>query len=244
VTDRLERWWRYPYAVAGPLSVLLFTGSAVAGAVEALALRPPFQQAGAVFTGAGFVALTLARRRFVKRRGITYFRMPGLRSKHGVAGLVMGLAAIAVIGVVHLNFAWYWPFTSVAVLAYEFDRRQAWAKLGWAGDPRWAKDWSPEIDPVYDLRAIPPMQAKEYREARSLLERGLQEGLHGWRLSSALYHLACIEALSGERDAALEHLNAAVAVDDDLVPVRELARKDADFATIRDDPRFPVAGSP
>jgi tetratricopeptide (TPR) repeat protein len=50
-----------------------------------------------------------------------------------------------------------------------------------------------------------------------------------------LYNLACAEAQLGETDAALEHLAAALRERPDLA---RHAPEDADFASIRDDPRF------
>jgi tetratricopeptide (TPR) repeat protein len=52
-----------------------------------------------------------------------------------------------------------------------------------------------------------------------------------------VYNLACAEARLGQTDAALEHLAAAVAIEPRF---GELARDDEDFASIRDDPRFPA----
>jgi hypothetical protein len=51
-----------------------------------------------------------------------------------------------------------------------------------------------------------------------------------------LYDLACVEALAGERDGALELLNEAVTGDERF---RKYAETDEDLASIRDDPRFP-----
>ncbi len=50
-----------------------------------------------------------------------------------------------------------------------------------------------------------------------------------------LYNLACAETLSGDHDAALEHLGRAIAVEDRF---REFARTDDDFAAVRDRPAF------
>lgn len=53
-----------------------------------------------------------------------------------------------------------------------------------------------------------------------------------------LYNLACFEALADRRDDALEHLGRAI----ELSPrFREFAEEDADFAALRDDPRFSEA---
>jgi hypothetical protein len=52
-----------------------------------------------------------------------------------------------------------------------------------------------------------------------------------------LYNLACFEALSGRREAALEHLRAAA----EIAPeeVRRWAAGDEDLDSLRDDPGFP-----
>ena len=72
----------------------------------------------------------------------------------------------------------------------------------------------------------------EYEKAISEVEAGLeQRPAH----PPLLYHLACIEARAGRRDAALEHLRLAVMGDPKL---REHAQTDEDFASIRDDPSF------
>jgi tetratricopeptide (TPR) repeat protein len=58
-----------------------------------------------------------------------------------------------------------------------------------------------------------------------------------------LYNLACAESMAGRREPALAHLREAIELDPDF---RELAEKDSDFDSIRDDPGFPsaVAGQP
>ena len=64
-----------------------------------------------------------------------------------------------------------------------------------------------------------------------------QEGLEARPGSGALlYNLACTEALAGESDKALDLLNEAIAVDERF---RGYAQTDEDFASIREDPRFP-----
>jgi mannose-6-phosphate isomerase-like protein (cupin superfamily) len=85
----------------------------------------------------------------------------------------------------------------------------------------------------YIFPAIPPLRAGDYDTARRLLDEGLAAKPDDPAL---LYSLACVDALAGERDAALERLNAAVAERDDL---RKCAQTDEDLASIRDDPRFP-----
>ena len=69
-------------------------------------------------------------------------------------------------------------------------------------------------------------------EAKSLLLEALERYEDR---SVMLYNLACAEAMLGESDEALAHLEQAIAARPSLA---EDAREDADFASIRDDPRF------
>lgn len=87
----------------------------------------------------------------------------------------------------------------------------------------------------YTFFASPHIRAGRYGEARRLLREALEE-----KPGSApiLYDLACVEALAGESDTALELLGQAVAADERF---REYAQTDEDFASIRDDPQFPQA---
>ena len=84
----------------------------------------------------------------------------------------------------------------------------------------------------YFFPALPAMREGRYDEARDILEASLQEKdapvLH--------YQLACVEALAGNRDRALDELGVAVAAHERY---REAARTDEDLASIRGDPRFP-----
>jgi tetratricopeptide (TPR) repeat protein len=85
----------------------------------------------------------------------------------------------------------------------------------------------------YTFAASPHVREGRFDEARRLL----QEGLEAKPGSAAiLYDSACVEALAGENDKAFELLNEAVAADERF---REYAQTDEDFASIRDDPRFP-----
>ncbi|HLY86211.1 MAG TPA: tetratricopeptide repeat protein [Gaiellaceae bacterium] len=85
----------------------------------------------------------------------------------------------------------------------------------------------------FTFGASPAVQAGRYDEARRLLREGLDEKPGS---PAILYDLACVEALAGESDAALELLNEAIAKNERF---REYAQTDEDFAAIRDDPRFP-----
>jgi hypothetical protein len=84
----------------------------------------------------------------------------------------------------------------------------------------------------YFFPALPAMRDGDYVAARALLENGLRENdapvMH--------YQLACVEALAGNRDRALDELQIAV---DGNERYRAAAHTDDDFASIRDDPRFP-----
>ena len=85
----------------------------------------------------------------------------------------------------------------------------------------------------YFFVASPYLQAGDYDEAKRLMEEGLEAKPGNPAL---LYNLGCVEALAGDGESALRHLNEAVAKDERY---REYARTDEDFASIRDDPRFP-----
>jgi quercetin dioxygenase-like cupin family protein len=85
----------------------------------------------------------------------------------------------------------------------------------------------------YTFAALPHIRAGRYDEARRLLHDGLEAQPGSPPL---LYDLACAEALAGEAETALDLLNKAVAGDESY---REYAQTDTDFASIRDDPRFP-----
>jgi hypothetical protein len=77
-----------------------------------------------------------------------------------------------------------------------------------------------------------PYNAKDYAAALEI-GRGILHRYPGNVL--ALYNIACMEALLGQKDDALEHLGEALAGSDRL---RESARTDDDFASLRGDKRF------
>ena len=85
----------------------------------------------------------------------------------------------------------------------------------------------------YTFAASPDLRAGRYDAARRVLREGL-EAKPGH--PSIIYDLACVEALAGEPDTALELLNEAVGKNESF---REYAQRDDDLASIRDDPRFP-----
>ena len=85
----------------------------------------------------------------------------------------------------------------------------------------------------YTFIASPDLRAGRYDAARKLLHEGLEAKPGS---PAILYDLACVEALAGETDKALELLNEAVTANERF---REYAQTDTDFDAIRDDPRFP-----
>jgi len=89
----------------------------------------------------------------------------------------------------------------------------------------------------FAFAGIPAAEAKRYDEAKALLREGLVQ--HPGN-ESLLYNLACLEALSGETEAALEHLAPAMA----NPRFREFAAEDSDFDSLRGDPRFTALVSP
>lgn len=92
-----------------------------------------------------------------------------------------------------------------------------------------------EVSPwEWVAEAIPAWRGGDYATARRTIENGLREHPDN---PSLLYDLACAEALDGEPEVAIEHLLRAVELKPDYV---EDAKKEEDFASIRDDPRFPA----
>jgi tetratricopeptide (TPR) repeat protein len=86
----------------------------------------------------------------------------------------------------------------------------------------------------FSFRTVPLFSAKRYDEAKAVLLQGLE--LHPGN-ANLLYDLACVEALGGEHEEALEHLATAVATNPKF---GEYAETDSDLDPIRDDPRFPA----
>jgi hypothetical protein len=85
----------------------------------------------------------------------------------------------------------------------------------------------------YFFPALPAMRDGDYDSARRILEEGLQEK----DVPVMHYQLACVEALAGNRERALDELTIAV---DGSARLRQHAKSDEDLVSIRDDPRFPA----
>ncbi len=98
---------------------------------------------------------------------------------------------------------------------------------GKPGQPHEISAWE------YEFVAIPHLREGRFDEAKRILREAL-DAKPG--TPSIIYNLACAEALAGETDAALAHLEEAVAAEPELA---KTAQGDTDFASIRDDPRFP-----
>ncbi len=86
----------------------------------------------------------------------------------------------------------------------------------------------------YIFATLPAREAGDYDTVRTMLEESIAERPD---LPPLHYELACIEALAGNRERALDELAVAVAAAERF---RELAQTDEDFDSIRDDPRFPA----
>ncbi|HEX2044674.1 MAG TPA: hypothetical protein VHF23_03475 [Gaiellaceae bacterium] len=83
------------------------------------------------------------------------------------------------------------------------------------------------------LAAFPHYRKQDYARATELMREAHER--HGDN-ANVLYNLACVEALGGERDAALGHLLRALELDP---RVREWATSDSDLDPLRDLPGFP-----
>jgi tetratricopeptide (TPR) repeat protein len=81
--------------------------------------------------------------------------------------------------------------------------------------------------------AYPLQQAKKWDEVIAVYNEALAEKPDNPAL---VYNLACMEALAGRTDDALAHLQRAIELQPEFA---ENAANDEDFASIKDDPRFP-----
>jgi quercetin dioxygenase-like cupin family protein len=84
----------------------------------------------------------------------------------------------------------------------------------------------------YFFPALPAIREGDYETARRILEQGLAEK----DAAVIHYQLACVEALDGNGERALAELQRAVEREPRFA---QAAQGDDDFASIRDDPRFP-----
>lgn len=73
-------------------------------------------------------------------------------------------------------------------------------------------------------------ETRDYEGAAALLREALERD----RAPATVYGLACMEALLGRNDDAIEHLREIA----HEPRFRELAASDSDFDSLRDDPRF------
>lgn len=76
----------------------------------------------------------------------------------------------------------------------------------------------------------------DLNRARKLIDKALAEHPDEWQ---GYYNAACIEAKAGEHERALDHLTRAAELNGERVS--HYAREDADFAALRDNPRFESA---
>jgi tetratricopeptide (TPR) repeat protein len=92
-----------------------------------------------------------------------------------------------------------------------------------------------EVSPWESVaHAIPAWRSGDFPAARAMIEAGLQDHPENPGL---LYDLACLEALAGEPDTAIEHLRRAVELKPEYA---KDAQNEEDFASIRARPDFPT----
>jgi tetratricopeptide (TPR) repeat protein len=109
------------------------------------------------------------------------------------------------------------------------DGTSALAIGGRAGEPYEVSPWEPSFA-AQGLAAAGDVDAAADLMAREAAARPDKAGL--------LYNAACFEALAGRRQAALEHLRAALELEPETV--RGWAANDSDLDSLRDDPAFPT----
>jgi hypothetical protein len=85
----------------------------------------------------------------------------------------------------------------------------------------------------YIFPSLPARNAEDWDRARRILEDAIAQA----DLPAIHYHLACVEARAGNRERALGELSVAIERRPRLLAP---AQTEDDFASIRDDPRFPA----
>jgi hypothetical protein len=132
------------------------------------------------------------------------------------------------------------PWGTIVFLDDLNQRRSAIAKE--AGTTVLAIGGKPGTHPVssweYIFPSLPARNAGDWDTARTLLEEAVAERPD---LPAIRYHLAQVEARAGNDERALELVRGACEERPDYAA---LAAEEDDFASIKDDPRFPVAESP
>ena len=90
----------------------------------------------------------------------------------------------------------------------------------------------------FTFGGVPAYNAKRYDEAEALLREGLELYPDN---PSLLYDLACLDALQGRTEDALQHLTTAVEAQPRY---KDYAAKDPDLESLRGDPRFSAVVGP
>ena len=130
------------------------------------------------------------------------------------------------------------PWGTIVFLDDPKQRRHAVARE--AGTTVLAVGGAPGVHEIsaweYIFPSLPARNAEDWDTARAVLEDAIAENDH----PSIHYHLACVEARAGNRDRAIAEVVHAV---ERRPRLRAPAQTEEDFASIRDDPRFPGAES-
>lgn len=130
------------------------------------------------------------------------------------------------------------PWGTIVFLDDPKQRRHAVAKE--AGTTVLAIGGKPGVHEIsaweYIFPSLPARNAGDWDAARRILEDAIAEHDH----PSIHYHLGCVEARAGNSERAIQEVVYAVEQRPALLAP---ARTEEDLASIRDDPRFPAAGS-
>jgi hypothetical protein len=128
------------------------------------------------------------------------------------------------------------PWGTIVFLDDLDQRRHAIAKE--AGTTVLAIGGRPGVHPIssweYIFPSLPARNVQDWGTARTILEEAVAERPD---IPAIRYHLACVEARAGNADRALELLSGAC---EERPGYAEAAAKEEDFASIRDDSRFPA----
>jgi Flp pilus assembly protein TadD len=126
-----------------------------------------------------------------------------------------------------LDPGWYRPHNDLAVLL-RLNKRMVEAEI----HAKLAIDADPKSLDVHNTYGNLLMRLERYGEAAEEYQRALAiNPKHPW----PNYNLACLYAITGEPQRALDHLTQAITLHD---PFRQEAYSDPDLDALREDPRF------
>lgn len=145
MSSETYRWTRFPFGMAGPLSVALSAGASLAGLISLLYVAPRFQfWFGLAVYAVLWIALSVARRAFANRRKLsanTKAHALGNRVTNRTL-IVAGLAAVIIPQVLGWHDGAIWVLYGITSYVHELYWLLKWRAKGYPGAATsgWARD--------------------------------------------------------------------------------------------------------